>query len=117
MLGLIPAIRAERGSRRSADATAGRLITHADPAIASRGSVSVDAHEPGICAGAAVAAGDRGGEPGSVGWEVDDGANLAITFAQQGQRTLLIDADLRRAVLDKAFSVTALAGAHGGHHR
>jgi len=31
--------------------------------------------------------------------------NLATTFAQQGQRTLLIDADLRRSVLDKTFRI------------
>lgn len=37
-------------------------------------------------------------------------ANLAITFAQQGQRTLLIDGDLRRAVLDKMFKVPRSPG-------
>jgi len=31
--------------------------------------------------------------------------NLATTFAQQGQRTLLIDADLRRSVLDRTFQI------------
>jgi capsular exopolysaccharide synthesis family protein len=36
--------------------------------------------------------------------------NLAITFAQQGQRTLLIDADLRRAVLDRTFSTERSPG-------
>jgi capsular exopolysaccharide synthesis family protein len=37
-------------------------------------------------------------------------ANLAITFAQQGQRTLLIDADLRRAVLHTLFNVAPVPG-------
>lgn len=37
-------------------------------------------------------------------------ANLATTFALQGQRTLLIDADLRRAVLDKTFNVPRSPG-------
>jgi tyrosine-protein kinase Etk/Wzc len=32
-------------------------------------------------------------------------ANLAITFAQQGIRTLLVDADLRRGVLHREFGV------------
>jgi tyrosine-protein kinase Etk/Wzc len=37
-------------------------------------------------------------------------ANLAITFAQQGQRTLLVDGDLRRAVLDRIFNVPRAPG-------
>lgn len=37
-------------------------------------------------------------------------ANLAITFAQQGQRTLLMDGDLRRAVLDRIFNVPRAPG-------
>jgi succinoglycan biosynthesis transport protein ExoP len=37
-------------------------------------------------------------------------ANLAITFAQQGQRTLLIDADLRRAVLHTLFALSPAPG-------
>jgi tyrosine-protein kinase Etk/Wzc len=32
-------------------------------------------------------------------------SNLATTFAQQGQRTLLIDADLRRAVVNETFEL------------
>lgn len=34
-------------------------------------------------------------------------ANLAVAFAQQGDRTLVIDADLRRAVLHHIFNVPA----------
>jgi tyrosine-protein kinase Etk/Wzc len=37
-------------------------------------------------------------------------ANLATTFALQGQRTLVIDADLRRAVLDRTFGVNRSPG-------
>jgi capsular exopolysaccharide synthesis family protein len=36
--------------------------------------------------------------------------NLATTFAQQGQRTLLIDADLRRSVLDETFNIPRSPG-------
>ena len=36
--------------------------------------------------------------------------NLATTFAQQGQRTLLIDADLRRAVIDRTFEIPRSPG-------
>jgi capsular exopolysaccharide synthesis family protein len=36
--------------------------------------------------------------------------NLATTFAQQGQRTLLIDADLRRSVLDQTFAIARSPG-------
>ena len=36
--------------------------------------------------------------------------NLATTFAQQGQRTLLIDADLRRAVIDRTFDIPRSPG-------
>jgi len=32
-------------------------------------------------------------------------ANLAVTFAQQGMRVLLVDADLRRPALDKLFGI------------
>jgi tyrosine-protein kinase Etk/Wzc len=37
-------------------------------------------------------------------------ANLAITLAQQGTRTLLVDADLRRGVLHKVFDVESDPG-------
>jgi capsular exopolysaccharide synthesis family protein len=48
--------------------------------------------------------------PGPADGKSTTAANLAITFAQQGQRTLLIDADLRRAVLDRAFNVARSPG-------
>jgi capsular exopolysaccharide synthesis family protein len=48
--------------------------------------------------------------PGPADGKSTTVANLAITFAQQGQRTLLVDADLRRAVLDKTFSVPRTPG-------
>ena len=37
-------------------------------------------------------------------------ANLAITLVQQGARVLLLDADLRRGVLQKAFDVPSVPG-------
>ncbi|HJU66864.1 MAG TPA: polysaccharide biosynthesis tyrosine autokinase [Gemmatimonadaceae bacterium] len=48
--------------------------------------------------------------PGPADGKSTTVANLAITFAQQGQRTLLIDGDLRRAVLDKMFKVPRSPG-------
>jgi capsular exopolysaccharide synthesis family protein len=111
MLGLIPAIRAERGGRRgTADATAGRLITHADPrspvaeAYRSMRTNLAFARTQQSPHAIVVAS------PGPSDGKSTTAANLAITFAQQGQRTLLIDADLRRAVLHKAFSVARSPG-------
>jgi capsular exopolysaccharide synthesis family protein len=48
--------------------------------------------------------------PGPADGKSTTVSNLAITFAQQGQRTLLIDADLRRAVLNKVFEVERSPG-------
>jgi capsular exopolysaccharide synthesis family protein len=103
MLGLIPAIRADRRAGRSASATLGRLITHADPrspvAEAYRSLRTNLAFARAQQAPQAIVI----ASPGPSDGKSTTAANLAITFAQQGQRTLLIDADLRRAVLDKAF--------------
>ena len=105
MLGLIPAIRAERKSRRSGDAAVGRLITHVDPRSpvaeayrSMRTNLAFARAQQSPQAIVVASPGPSDGKSTTV-------ANLAITFAQQGQRTLLIDADLRRAVLDKAFNV------------
>ena len=110
MLGLIPAIRAERGSRRAADSTAGRLITHADPrspvAEAYRSMRTNLAFARAQQSPQAIVV----ASPGPADGKSTTVANLAITFAQQGQRTLLMDADLRRAVLDKAFDVARSPG-------
>ena len=110
MLGLIPAIRAERGSRRAADSTAGRLITHADPRSpvaeayrSMRTNLAFARAQQSPQAIVVASPGPSDGKSTTV-------ANLAITFAQQGQRTLLIDADLRRAVLDKAFGTPRSPG-------
>ncbi|HUQ82032.1 MAG TPA: polysaccharide biosynthesis tyrosine autokinase [Gemmatimonadaceae bacterium] len=111
MLGLIPAIRAERGSRRGvADTTAGRLITHADPRSpvaeayrSMRTNLAFARAQQSPQAIVVASPGPSDGKSTTV-------ANLAITFAQQGQRTLLIDADLRRAVLHKAFSAERSPG-------
>ena len=48
--------------------------------------------------------------PGPADGKSTTVANLAITFAQQGQRTLLVDADLRRAVLEKFFDAPRSPG-------
>jgi tyrosine-protein kinase Etk/Wzc len=110
LLGLIPAIRAERGSRRAVDTTVGRLITHADPrspvAEAYRSMRTNLAFARAQQSPQAIVV----ASPGPADGKSTTVANLAITFAQQGQRTLLIDADLRRAVLDKAFGVARSPG-------
>jgi capsular exopolysaccharide synthesis family protein len=110
LLGLIPAIRAERGSRRAVDTTVGRLITHADPrspvAEAYRSMRTNLAFARAQQSPQAIVV----ASPGPADGKSTTVANLAITFAQQGQRTLLIDADLRRAVLDKAFGVPRSPG-------
>jgi Mrp family chromosome partitioning ATPase len=116
MLGLIPAIRAERGSRRSADSTAGRLITHADPRSpvaeayrSMRTNLAFARAQQSPQAIVVASPGPSDGKSTTV-------ANLAITFAQQGQRTLLIDADLRRACSTRR-SARRARRAHGSHHR
>ena len=118
MLGLIPAIRADRRLRRhSADTTAGRLITHADPRSpvaeayrSMRTNLAFARAQQSPQAIVVASPGPSDGKSTTV-------ANLAITFAQQGQRTLLIDADLRRAVLDKAFNVGRSPGLTELDHR
>ena len=110
MLGLIPAIRADRRGSRAANATLGRLITHADPrspvAEAYRSLRTNLAFARAQQAPQAIVV----ASPGPSDGKSTTAANLAITFAQQGQRTLLIDADLRRAVLDKAFRAARSPG-------
>ena len=109
LLGLIPAIRADRG-RRSDGASVGRLITHADPrspvAEAYRSMRTNLAFARAQQSPQAIVI----ASPGPSDGKSTTAANLAITFAQQGQRTLLIDADLRRAVLDKAFHAARSPG-------
>jgi capsular exopolysaccharide synthesis family protein len=110
MLGLIPAIRAERGVRKGADPALGRLITHADPR-----SPVAEAYRS-LRTNLAFARAQQSPQaiviasPGPSDGKSTTVANLAITFAQQGQRTLLIDADLRRAVLNKALHVERSPG-------
>ncbi len=107
VLGLIPAIKSDGAEGTPA---AGRLITHADP----RSSVA-EAYRS-LRTNLAFARAQRPLQtivltsPGPADGKSTTAANLAITFAQQGQRTLIVDADLRRAVLDKTFSVPRSPG-------
>lgn len=110
MLGLIPAIRADRNGRRSGDETGDRLITHVDPrspvteAYRSMRTNLAFARAQQSPQAIVVAS------PGPADGKSTTAANLAITFAQQGQRTMLIDADLRRAVLDRLFHLERSPG-------
>jgi len=89
---------------------AANLVAHADPK-----SVAAEAYRS-LRTNLAFARVQRGlrslllTSPGPADGKSTTVANLAITFAQQGQRTLLVDADLRRAVLDKTFGVPRTPG-------
>lgn len=105
LLGLIPAIdRSEHGDRGAGPAV-GHLVTHADPrspvaeAYRSLRTNLAFARTAQQVQTIVVAS------PGPSDGKSTTAANLAITFAQQGQRTLLVDADMRRAVLDKTFDL------------
>lgn len=109
VLGLIPAISSTE--LPAGDATGlSRIVTHADPR-----SPVAEAYRS-LRTNLAFARMQRGlrslllTSPGPADGKSTTVANLAITFAQQGQRTLLVDADLRRAVLDKTFGVSRAPG-------
>jgi capsular exopolysaccharide synthesis family protein len=105
VLGTIPRIKEPASGRRAVEDAGHRLVTHLDPRSpvgeayrSLRTNLAfARAHEP-LKTILLSSPGPSDGKSTTV-------ANLAITFAQQGQRTLLIDADLRRAVLDKLFTV------------
>jgi polysaccharide biosynthesis transport protein len=111
VLGMIPVIRVDHDqSKMPSDAPLERLVTHADPR-----SVVAESYRS-LRTNLAFARASQDvrtlvlTSPGPADGKSTTVANLAITFAQQGQRTLLIDADLRRAVLDKTFSVPRSPG-------
>ncbi|MDB4907312.1 MAG: hypothetical protein JWO05_2096 [Gemmatimonadetes bacterium] len=112
VLGMIPAIRAGELTSGGAAATTSlsRIVTHADPR-----SPVAEAYRS-LRTNLAFARSQRDvrsmvlTSPGPADGKSTTVANLAITFAQQGQRTLLVDADLRRAVLDKTFRVPRSPG-------
>ena len=111
VLGLIPRIKLSDVNADPSTTTAmNRLVTHADPR-----SPVAEAYRS-LRTNLAFARGRQDlktlvlTSPGPADGKSTTIANLAITFAQQGQRTLIIDADLRRAVLDKTFSVPRSPG-------
>ncbi len=102
-LGTIPRIREGREAQS-------RLVTHGDPRSpvaeayrSLRTNIAFARAQSELRVIVLTSPGPSDGKSTTV-------ANLAITFAQQGQRTLLIDADLRRAVLDKLFEVERSPG-------
>ena len=109
MLGMIPAIRLEVDPAPGA-VMMERLVTHANPRSpvaesyrSLRTNLAFARARQNIKTLVLTSPGPADGKSTTV-------ANLAITFAQQGQRTLLVDGDLRRAVLDKTFSVPRSPG-------
>ncbi|NUQ93888.1 MAG: polysaccharide biosynthesis tyrosine autokinase [Gemmatimonadaceae bacterium] len=109
VLGQIPSIRAN-DKQINPNVPLSRLVSHVDPR-----SVVAEAYRSLRTNIAFARAQSRARtlvltSPGPADGKSTTVANLAITFAQQGQRTLLIDGDLRRAVLDKTFSVPRTPG-------
>jgi capsular exopolysaccharide synthesis family protein len=109
MLGMIPAIKLDH-EPTPGSVTMERLVTHANPRSpvaesyrSLRTNLAFARARQNIKSLVLTSPGPADGKSTTV-------ANLAITFAQQGQRTLLIDGDLRRAVLDKTFSVPRSPG-------
>jgi capsular exopolysaccharide synthesis family protein len=110
VLGTIPVIRmAKRENPEPTDAMS-RLVSHIDPR-----SPVAEAYRSLRTNLAFARAAQRLHtivltSPGPADGKSTTTANLAITFAQQGQRTLVVDADLRRSVLDKTFGVARAPG-------
>lgn len=109
VLGQIPAIRMSEKQVPAATPMS-RLVSHVDPR-----SVVAEAYRSLRTNIAFARAQSRARtlvltSPGPADGKSTTVANLAITFAQQGQRTLLVDGDLRRAVLDKTFSIPRTPG-------
>ncbi|HKG93432.1 MAG TPA: polysaccharide biosynthesis tyrosine autokinase [Gemmatimonadaceae bacterium] len=110
LLGSIPRIKAEKPVPGVQTNAAERLVTHADPRSpvaeayrSLRTNLAFARAQEELRTVVLTSPGPADGKSTSV-------ANLATTFAQQGQRTLLVDADLRRAVLDKTFDVPRSPG-------
>lgn len=108
VLGMIPALRAD--GRDGGGRDSGRLVAHRDPR-----SPAAESYRS-LRTNLAFARANQDvrtlvlTSPGPADGKSTTVANLAITFAQQGQAVLLVDADLRRAMLDRIFEVPRSPG-------
>jgi tyrosine-protein kinase Etk/Wzc len=110
VLGMIPVIRLNKRELQQPTDAMSRLVSHIDPR-----SPVAEAYRSLRTNLAFARAAQRLHtivltSPGPADGKSTTTANLAITFAQQGQRTLVVDADLRRSVLDKTFGVARAPG-------
>ena len=105
LLGTIPGIKALAGRKVVPGGDRSRLVTHLDPRSPVAEAYRSLRTNLAFSRAHAPPRSIIFTSPGPADGKSTTVANLAITFAQQGQRTLLIDADLRRAVLDSLFGV------------
>jgi len=110
VLGIVPTIRSSENSKRSgkedeAHVIESKLITHFEPRSpiseayrSVRTNIQFSKTDEPIKAVLVTSAGPGEGKSTTV-------ANLAITVAQMGMRTLLVDTDFRRPILHSIFGI------------
>ncbi len=116
-LAVIPKIDEIKAAKRARSATnteiskyQSRLITHFDPKSpvseayrSMRTNIELSSVDKSIKSVVITSAGPGEGKSTTI-------ANLAIAFAQLDQKTLLVDTDMRRPVLQKVFQVPRVPG-------
>jgi len=98
-LGVLPLIRVKAGEEKLVHRAD---ITHSEPYRALIVGLGLADSAPGWIVGVTSPAADEG--------KTLSAANLAVTLAQSGRRTLLIDADLRTPMLHRLFKISNREG-------